>query len=257
MSTFDLQGRVALVTGGFSGLGRHFATVLAAHGARVAVIGRRIELGQRVAAEIGAAIGRPQDVRAWQADVTQPDSIRGALAQIGAELGVPGIVVNNAGTVARGPSMQLSEADWSGVVDVNLSGVFRIAQAAAREMVRPGQGGTIINIASILGLRVRSQVIAYAATKAAVVQMTKALALEWAEHGIRVNALAPGYFETEIHRDLLRSPTGQALVSRIPQQRVGQLHELDGPLLLLASDASAYMTGAVIPVDGGHLVNSL
>jgi NAD(P)-dependent dehydrogenase (short-subunit alcohol dehydrogenase family) len=257
MSTFDLQGRVALVTGGFSGLGRHFATVLAAHGARVAVIGRRIELGQSVATQIGAAIDRPQDVRAWQADVTQPDSIRDAFAQIAAEFGAPGIVVNNAGTVARGPSMQLSEADWSGVVDVNLSGVFRIAQAAAREMVRAGQGGTIINIASILGLRVRSQVIAYAATKAAVVQMTKALALEWAEHGIRVNALAPGYFETEINRDLLRSPTGQALISRIPQQRVGQLHDLDGPLLLLASDASAYMTGAVIPVDGGHLVNSL
>ena len=257
MAAFDLQGRTALVTGGFSGLGRHFAGVLAANGARVALIGRRIELGREVAAAIGAASGRPADVRAYRADVKDAQSVADAFRQARAELGVPTIVVNNAGTVARGPSIELADDAWSDVVDVNLSGVFRVAQAAAREMVKAGQGGSIVNIASILGLRVRSQVVAYAATKAAVVQMTKALALEWADHGIRVNALAPGYFETDINRDLLRSPAGQALIARVPQKRVGQLAELDGPLLLLASDASAYMTGAVIPVDGGHLVNSL
>ena len=159
--------------------------------------------------------------------------------------------------MARGPSLAVSAEAWAGVVDVNLSGVFRVAQASARAMAAAGEAGSILNIASILGLRVRSQVVAYAATKAAVVQLTKALALEWAEHGIRVNAIAPGYFETDINRDLLRSPLGQAIVARIPQQRPGRLGELDGPLLLLASDASSYMTGAVIPVDGGHLVSTL
>ena len=257
MDAHDLTGKTALVTGAFGGLGLHFARLLAAHGARVALGGRRIDLGRTVAAEIGAALARPRDVRAYALDVTDAASVADAVARVSADLGAPAIVVNNAGTVARGPSLELDEAAWSGVLDVNLSGVFRVAQAGAREMVRTGTRGTIVNIASILGLRVRSQVVAYAATKAAVVQLTKALALEWAEHGIRVNAIAPGYFETDINRDLLRSPLGQAIVARIPQQRPGRLGELDGPLLLLASDASSYMTGAVIPVDGGHLVSTL
>ena len=255
--THDLTGRTALVTGAFGGLGLHFAQVLAEHGAKVALAGRRIELGRTVAAELGAAVARPGDVRAYMMDVTDGASVTDAIASISTELGTPQVVVNNAGTVARAPSLDLSEADWQGVIDVNLSGVFRVAQASAREMVRTGTRGTIINIASILGLRVRTQVAAYVASKAAVVQLTKVLALEWAEYGIRVNAIAPGYFDTDINRDLLRTPVGHAIVARIPQQRVGQLAELDGPLLLLASDASSYMTGAVIPVDGGHLVSTL
>ena len=252
-----LAGRTALVTGAFSGLGLHFARVLAAHGARVALAGRRIELGRAVAAEIGAAVARRDDVRAYGLDVTDAAAVADTLGRIAGEMGAPAIVVNNAGTVARAPSLELDEDAWRGVIDVNLSGVFRVAQASAREMVKAGMRGSIVNIASIMGLRVRAQVAAYAASKAAVVQLTHALALEWAEHGIRVNALAPGYFETDITRDLLRSPVGQAIVARIPQQRVGQLADLDGPLLLLASDASSYMTGAVIPVDGGHLVSTL
>lgn len=255
MTSFSLQGRTAFVTGGFSGLGLHFARVLAANGARVAIAGRRISLGAEVADEVCASCGA--EVRAYALDVTDPASVADAFARATADLGVPTIVVNNAGTVARAASVDVVDADWKAVVDVNLSGVFRVAQAAARTMIAQRSPGTIINIASILGLRVRSQVASYAATKAAVVQLTKALALEWAEHGIRVNAIAPGYFETEINRDLLRSDAGRAIISRVPMQRVGQQHELDGALLLLASDASAYMTGAIIPVDGGHLVNTL
>lgn len=257
MTAFDLQGRTALVTGGFSGLGRHFARVLAAHGAKVALVGRRIDLGRQVADELGAALGRSDAVRAYAADVTSEASVAEAIAQASAELGTPTIVVNNAGTVIRGPSLDVSAADWDAVVGVNLSGVFRVAQAAARAMIAAALPGTIVNIASILGLRVRTQVASYAATKAAVVQLTKALALEWAPHRIRVNALAPGYFETDINREFLASEAGRAIVARVPQQRVGQLAELDGPLLLLASDASSYMTGTVIPVDGGHLVSTL
>jgi len=253
----DLNHATALITGGFSGLGLHFASVLAARGARIALMGRRIELGHQVATELTQKIGRPGDIRAYAVDVTDSDSVAEAFARARADLGVATIVVNNAGTVIRKPSVDVSDSEWTGVVDVNLSGVFRVAQASARAMVDAQTSGSIINIASILGLRVRNQVAAYAATKAAVVQLTKALALEWAKDGIRVNAIAPGYFETDLNREMLRSPMGQELIARIPQLRVGQLHELDGPLLLLASKASTYMTGTVIPVDGGHLVSTL
>jgi NAD(P)-dependent dehydrogenase (short-subunit alcohol dehydrogenase family) len=255
--SLDIQGRTAIVTGGFSGLGLHFAHVLAQHGAQVAVAGRRIELGHEVARSACEAIERPGAVRAYAMDVTVARSVQDAFGQVENDMGVPTIVVNNAGKSVRGPTEALTEEEWLGGVDLNLSGVFRVAQAAARAMLRLGVPGTIINIASVLGLRVLPRLAAYTTTKAAVIQLTKALALEWAPHGIRVNALAPGYFVSDLTRNFLGSPEGQALVERIPQKRIGRLEDLDGPLMLLASDASAYMTGEVVRVDGGIVINAV
>ena len=167
------------------------------------------------------------------------------------------VLINNAGVTITKPALDLSEADWDGVVDTNLKGVWLAAQASARRMVRHGTGGSIVNVASILGLRVAGAVAPYTVSKAAVVQLTQALALEWARHRIRVNALAPGYVQTELNDAFFESEAGKALIKRVPQRRLGAAGELDGALLLLASEAGSYMTGSVIAVDGGHLVSSL
>ena len=162
------------------------------------------------------------------------------------------IVVNNAGIATTKPALETDEAAWQQVIDTNLSGAFRVARAAAKAMVEGGRGGTIINIASILAFRVAKQVPAYVAAKAGLVKLTEALALELASRGIRVNAIAPGYIETDLNREFLRSPSGQAMQARIALRRFGTAADLDGALLLLASDAGAYITGATIVVDGGH-----
>ena len=251
---FRLDGRNAIVTGASSGLGRHFAMTLARAGARVALAARRGDRLAAVAAEIAAFDGRAIPV---QLDVTDSDSVRTAVAAAATELGPITVLINNSGVAVTKSALDYEEADWDHVVDTNLKGAWLVAQEVARHMAEHGHGGSIINIASILGFRVAKNLIAYAASKAGLVQVTKALALELAEKNIRVNAIAPGYFETEINRDFFTSEAGRKMIKRIPQRRIGQLEELDGVLLLLASDASRFMTGTVIPVDGGHSINSV
>ncbi len=250
----SLDGRVALVTGANGGLGAHFARTLAKAGAKVALGARRIESLREVAADIGADGGTTHAVAL---DVTQRRSVVQAYAEASAALGPITVVVNNAGIAVTKPFLEHTEDDWNDVIGVNLTGAWRVAQEAARHMVAHARGGSIVNIASILGLRVAAQVPSYAASKAALIQLTKAMALELARHRIRVNALAPGYVETGINREFFASEAGQALIKRIPQRRIGDPSELDGALLVLASDAGAYTTGSVFVVDGGQLVNTL
>lgn len=251
---FDLSDRAALVTGASSGLGRHFALTLARAGAKVALAARRVdrleELQARIEAQGGAAA-------AVALDVTDAGSVAAAVAEAAARLGPIRVLVNNAGVAATKGVLEADEEDWDRVVGTNLKGAWLVAQAVARHMAGHGQGGSIVNIASILGLRVAGQVSAYAASKAGLLHLTRAMALELARHKIRVNAIAPGYIETELNRDFFASPAGEALVKRVPQRRLGRPEELDGALLLLASDASSYMTGSTVVVDGGHLQSSL
>ena len=250
----NLEGKRALVTGASSGLGRHFAQLLADAGASLVIAARRIEALEAFASDINRAGG---SAIAVTLDVTNRQSVAAAVEEAWRSAGPIDIVVNNAGVTVTAPALEHTEDQWDTVIDTNLKGAFLVATQVARAMRDAGQGGSIVNIASILGLRQAGQVASYAISKAALVQMTKTLALEWARYSIRVNALAPGYFDTELNRDFCDSAAGTALVKRIPQRRLGKLPDLDGPLLLLASDASDYMTGTVIVVDGGHLVSGL
>lgn len=247
----DLKGKRALITGASAGLGLHFATVLARYGSAVTLAARRKALLEDACARIRQEGGAADAVAM---DVSDRTSVSEALAEMGGEVD---IVINNAGVSGTAPALDLEEAEWNRVLDTNLKGTFLVAQAAARCMRKANKGGAIVNIASILGQRVAGHVSAYAASKAGVIQLTKALALEWARAGIRVNALCPGYIETDLNRDFFASPAGETLVRHIPQRRLGRPDDLDGALLLLASDAGRYMTGSSIDVDGGHLVSSL
>lgn len=253
--TFDLGGKVALVTGASGGLGLHFARTLAGAGARVALAARRREQLDANVAAIAAAGG---EAAAVAMDVTEPESVERAVAEVAERLGGPAtVVVNNSGVAASQTALDLDPAEWDKVMDTNVKGAWLVARAAARRMIDAGVGGSVVNIASILGFRVAGRVAPYAASKAGLLHLTRSLAFEWARHGIRVNALAPGYVETDLNRDFFASEPGKALIARIPQRRLGQARDLDGALLLLASDASAYMTGSTIVVDGGHLQSTL
>lgn len=249
-----LEGKVALVTGAFGGLGHEFARMLGDAGASVGLAGRRMTDGRILETELAS-----QGVHALavKMEVTDRASVEDAVEKVSNRLGHIDILVNNAGIASSSSFLDQSEEEWSSVIGVNLTGAWRVAQVVARRMRDHGKGGSIINISSVLAERVQSQVAAYAAAKAGLSHLTRAMALELARHDIRVNAMAPGYIATALNLDYLESDAGSALKKRIPQRRFGRADDLKGALLLLASEQSSHMTGTVLTVDGGHTINSL
>ncbi len=246
---FDMSGSRALVTGASRGLGRHFASTLARAGADVAICARNPDSLSATVAEV-EALGRKAFPVAME--VTDAASVAGGVEAAEAALGPLDVLVNNAGMAITKPALETTPEEWQQVIDTNLSGAFLVAREAARRMAARG-GGRIVNIASIGGMIALGRVASYCASKAGLIHLTHALARELARHGVRVNAIAPGYVETDLNRDFFASEPGRALIdSAIPQRRLGQAHELDGALLLLASNASPFMTGSVVVVDGGH-----
>lgn len=253
MERFRLDGQLALVTGASSGIGRHCSQLLASVGAKVALASRRIDQLESLVKIIEQHGG---SAKAFALDVTNDASVKACFDAI-AQWGTPSIVINNAGISVTKSLLEQTEADWDTVIDTNLKGVWLVATEAARRMVATKTSGSIINIASILGERQINGVAPYAISKAGVIQLTKTMALELARYQIRVNAILPGYVITDLNRDFLHSELGEKLRMRIPSRRFSELSDLDGPILLLASDAGKAMSGSTIAVDGAHLVGSL
>ena len=248
---FNLKGHVALITGASSGLGERFAQVLAVNGAAVVLVARRADRLKKLQDRIGKAGGR---AIAIEADVLDRKAMTHAFEQAEKAFGTVTILVNNAGIAHATRAVDIIPEEWPRILSVDLDAVFFWAQEAAKRMLAAGKKGAIINIASVAGLGVSKGIAAYATAKAGVVQLTKALGLELAFKGIRVNAIAPGWFVTDINREFLSSEAGAALKREIPMGRFGEQGDLDGVLLLLASDAGAYMAGTTIVADGGQIV---
>lgn len=251
---WGLSGKVALVTGASSGLGAHFARVLAREGARVAAAARRQERLEALVAEIRAAGG---EARQLALDVTDPGSVAAVLEQIEAAWGPVQVLVNNAGIADSRRFLDTDEESFRRLVETNLAGAWRVARAVAQRLVARDLPGSIVNVASILGLRPGYGESLYGTTKAALIHLTRSMALELVRHNIRVNALCPGYFPTEMNETFFATDKGRAFIARTPARRLGRLEELEGPLLLLAGELGSFITGVALPVDGGHLVSSL
>ncbi|ASK35621.1 2-deoxy-D-gluconate 3-dehydrogenase [Alcanivorax sp. N3-2A] len=247
---FEMTGKRVLITGASSGFGAHFAVALAKQGADLVLAARRIEKLEQTAQAV-RDLGR--EALVVPMDVADHDSVEKAFADMPAL----DVVVNNAGITREGSTDRIDAEDWNAVIDTNLNGVWAVSKFAIQQWRRDERPGNLINIASILGLRVGAMLAPYTASKAAVVQLTQSIALDYARYNIRCNAICPGYFETDINREFFQGPHGAKLIKRIPYHRLGQIDELVGPLLLLASDASSYMSGAALPVDGAHLCNTL
>ena len=248
---FDVGKEIILITGASQGLGRQFARVLSAHGAAVVLAARQTAKLKSLEEEIKGKGGRAAAVAM---DVTDTASIAKAIDAAETALGPITVLINNAGIAIEKLAVEQSEADWDAVIGANLKGAYFTAAEVARRMIARKQGGNIVNIASVLGFGVVKFVSSYAISKAGIVQATKALALELAANNIRVNALAPGYIDTEMNHEVWATPAGEKLARRIPQRRVGHESDLDGAIMLLASNASRYMTGSVVTVDGGFLL---
>jgi 3-oxoacyl-[acyl-carrier protein] reductase len=248
---FDVSKEIVLITGASQGLGRQFARVLSAHGAAVALAARQTAKLKSLEDEIKAKGGRAAAVAM---DVTDTASIAGAIDAAEAALGPVTVLINNAGIAVEKPAIEQTEQDWDAVIGANLKGAYFTATEIARRMIARKQDGNIVNIASVLGFGVMKFLSPYTISKAGIVQATKVMALELAGSRIRVNALAPGYIDTEMNHDFWATPAGEKLTKRIPQRRVGSESDLDGAILLLASNASRYMTGSVVTVDGGFLL---
>ena len=251
---FSLSGRTAMVTGASSGLGRTFASVLAAAGASVVLTGRRMELLEQACVEITSQGG---EALAVNMDVTDEKTVTKGFDEAERSCGCIDILVNNSGIAHGESALEIAPSDWDRVIDTNLRGAWRVARESGKRLIKAEKPGSIINIASILGFRVIRGVAPYAISKAGLVQMTHSLALEWSRYAIRVNAIAPGFINTDMNREFFKTEAGLSMQKRIPMRRVGDPDELAGALLLLASDASSYMTGSVVTVDGGHLQSTL
>ena len=249
---FDVRKETILITGASQGLGRQFARVLSAHGAAVALGARQTAKLKSLEEEISSLGGRAAAVAM---DVTDTASIANAIDAAEAALGPISVLINNAGIAIEKLAVDQSEADWDAVIGANLKGAYFAATEMARRMIARKQEGNIVNIASVLGIGVMKFLSPYTISKAGIIQATKAMALELAGNNIRVNALAPGYIDTEMNHEFWSTPSGERLAKRIPQRRVGAESDLDGAILLLASSASRYMTGSVVTVDGGYLLN--
>ena len=252
-SAYDLSGKVALVTGASSGFGDHFARVLAAAGAKVVACARREDRLKKLVAEISTDGG---EALAVAMDVTDVASVAAGFEAAEKAFGPVTVLVNNAGVAVPKQVHKSSEADWDFVIDTNLKGAWIVAAEAARRMAAV-KGGAIVNIASVLGLATSMGHGIYSTSKAGVIQLTKHMALELAGKNIRVNAICPGYFKTEMNDEYFESEAGQRYIESTPGKRLGEMHEMDGPLLLLASDAGSFINGVALPVDGGHLVTSI
>jgi 3-oxoacyl-[acyl-carrier protein] reductase len=249
---FDVSQETILITGASQGLGRQFARMLSAHGAAVVLAARQTGKLNSLEEEIRGKGGRAAAV---QMDVTDVAGIGKALDTAEAAFGPVTVLINNAGIAIEKLSTEQTEADWDAVINANLKGAYFLATELARRMIAHKQEGNIVNIASVLGLGVMKFLSPYTVSKAGIIQATKVMALELAGNNIRVNALAPGYIDTEMNHDFWATPAGEKLTKRIPQRRVGAESDLDGAVLLLASKASRYMTGSVVTVDGGFLLN--